>query len=100
MERKWTFTGEALNILDHYLEGWRNGDRPKRVEVGGKAWEEVKNLNGSLTKNEKSKREKRKVSIYSPPIYFYRRSKSGSMYMAGNVYRRKSSNTAKDGTVD
>lgn len=68
MERKWTFSGGELNVLDHYLESWRNGDRPKRVEVGGKAWEEIKNLNDSFPGGEKGRKEKKKVTIL-PHIY-------------------------------
>lgn len=63
MEHKWTFNADENSVLNHYLESWRNGGRPKRVEIGGKAWEEIKNLNNSFPGDEKRKKEKKKVVV-------------------------------------
>ena len=51
---------EEKTILENYLASWQTAPRSKRVEIGGKAWEEIKLLHSF--ENEKAKKSHKSVS--------------------------------------
>lgn len=104
--KKCRFTGDELAVLDNYRDSWKNATRPKRTEIAGKAWEEIKQLNNKFVNDEPGKKLKKKVCLgfiginfYEPHCFCDRGYKLGFISTVENENQRRNSNFPKGGTA-